>query len=102
MGGIGESHTITARTQVKAIDLAKREVTLVGPQGNVLVVHAGDAVRNLDKVKVGDTVVATYYASVAFVLSAPGTKIPDNQAPLRPFVYRRASCRPAQWARGWS
>ncbi|HEY6458401.1 MAG TPA: hypothetical protein VIY90_24240, partial [Steroidobacteraceae bacterium] len=64
MGGIGESHTITARTQVKAIDLAKREVTLVGPQGNVLVVHAGDAVRNLDKVKVGDTVVATYYASV--------------------------------------
>jgi hypothetical protein len=60
MGGIGESHTITARAQVKAIDLAKREVTLVGPQGNVLVVHAGDAVRNLDKVKVGDTVVATY------------------------------------------
>ena len=64
----------------KAIDLAKREVTLVGPQGNVLVVHASDAVRNLDKVKVGDTVVATYYASIALVLSAPGTKIPDNQA----------------------
>jgi hypothetical protein len=80
MGGIGESHTITARAQVKAIDLAKREVTLVGPQGNVLVVHASDAVRNLDKVKVGDTVVATYYASIALVLSAPGTKIPDNQA----------------------
>ena len=72
MGGIGESRMITARAQVKAIDLARREVTLVGPQGNVLVVHAGDAVRNLDKVKVGDTVVATYYASIALVLSAPG------------------------------
>jgi Cu/Ag efflux protein CusF len=79
MGGMGASQTITARAQVKAIDLAKREVTLVGPQGNVFVVHAGDAVRNLDKVKVGDTVVATYYASTMLVLSAPGTKIPDDQ-----------------------
>ena len=42
-------------------------------------VHAGDAVRNLDKVKVGDTVVATYYASIVLVLSAPGTQVPDNQ-----------------------
>jgi hypothetical protein len=80
MGGMGESQTVTARAQVKAIDLAKREVTLVGPQGNVFAVHAGDAVRNLDKVKVGDTVVATYYASIVLVLSAPGTKIPDDQA----------------------
>jgi Cu/Ag efflux protein CusF len=79
IGGIGESHTITERAQVKAIDLATREVTLVGPQGNVFAVHAGDAVRNLDKVKVGDTVVATFYTSTMLVLSAPGTKIPDNQ-----------------------
>jgi Cu/Ag efflux protein CusF len=78
MGGMGESHTVTERAQVKAIDLATREVTLVGPQGNVFGVHAGDAVRNLDKVKVGDTVVATFYSSTVLVLSAPGTKIPDN------------------------
>jgi Cu/Ag efflux protein CusF len=79
IGGIGESHTITERAQVKAIDLATRQVTLVGPQGNVFTVHAGDAVRNLDRVKVGDTVVATFYTSTMLVLSAPGTKIPDNQ-----------------------
>ncbi len=79
MGGMGESHTVTERAQVKAIDLATREVTLVGPQGNVFGVHAGDAVRNLDKVKVGDTVVATFYSSTVLVLSAPGTKVPDNQ-----------------------
>jgi hypothetical protein len=79
MGGIGSSQTITARAKVQAIDLATREVTLVGPEGNMFTVHAGDAVRNLDKVKVGDTVVATYYASIVLVLSAPGTQIPDNQ-----------------------
>ncbi|HXI55773.1 MAG TPA: hypothetical protein VNO55_06925 [Polyangia bacterium] len=79
MGGLGSSQTITERAKVQAIDLATREVTLVGPEGNVFAVHAGDAVRNLDKVKVGDTVVATYYASIVLVLSAPGTQVPDNQ-----------------------
>jgi hypothetical protein len=79
MGGIGSSQTITARAKVQAIDLPTREVTLVGPEGNVFTVHASDAVRNLDKVKVGDTVVATYYASIVLVLSAPGTQVPDNQ-----------------------
>ena len=78
MGGIGSSQTITARAKVQAIDLATREVTLVGPEG-VFTIHAGDAVRNLDKINVGDTVVATYYASIVLVLSAPGTQVPDNQ-----------------------
>ena len=78
MGGIGSSQTITARAKVQVIDLATREVTLVGPEG-VFTIHAGDAVRNLDKIKVGDTVVATYYASIVLVLSAPGTQVPDNQ-----------------------
>jgi Cu/Ag efflux protein CusF len=79
IGGIGSSQTIMARAKVQAIDLATREVTLVGPEGNVFTVHAGDAVRNLDRVKVGDSVVATYYASMVLVLSAPGTQVPDNQ-----------------------
>jgi Cu/Ag efflux protein CusF len=80
MGGMGESQTITARAQVKAIDLGARMVTLVGPEGNVFDVHVSDAVRNLDKVKVGDSVVAKYYASIVLVLSSPGTKIPEDQA----------------------
>jgi hypothetical protein len=79
MGGIGSSQTITARAKIQAIDLPTREVMLVGPEGNVFALHAGDAVRNLDKVKVGDTVVVTYYASIVLVLSAPGTQVPDNQ-----------------------
>jgi hypothetical protein len=79
MGGIGSSQTITVRAKVQAVDIATREVTMAGPEGNVFTVHAGDAVRNLDRVKVGDTVVATYYASIVLVLSAPGTQVPDNQ-----------------------
>ena len=59
MGGLGSSQTITERIEVQAIDLATREVTLVGPESNVFTVHAGDAVRNLDKVKVGNTVSST-------------------------------------------
>ena len=79
-GRDGESQTITARAQVKAIDLGARMVTLVGPEGNVFDVHVSDAVRNLDKVKVGDSVVAKYYASIVLYLSSPGTKIPEDQA----------------------
>jgi len=79
IGGIGSSQTITARAKVQAIDLTTRDVTLIGPEGNVFTVRAGNAVRNLDKVKVGDTVVTTYYASIVLVLSAPGTQVPDNQ-----------------------
>ena len=60
MGGIGSSQRITARAKVQAIDLANREATLVGPQGNVFTVHVSDAVHNLDQVKAGDTVVVTY------------------------------------------
>jgi hypothetical protein len=33
----------------------------------------------LHKVKVDDSVIAKYYASVVLVLSSPGTKIPDDQ-----------------------
>jgi hypothetical protein len=80
MGGIGSSQRITARAKVQAIDLANRQATLVGPQGNVFTVHVSDAVHNLDQVKAGDTVVVTYYASVVLVLSSPGTTIPADQA----------------------
>jgi beta-lactamase superfamily II metal-dependent hydrolase len=79
MGGMGSSQTITVRAQVKAIDLTKREATLIGPEGNAILIHVSGAVQNLDKVKVGDTVVATYYASIALVLSAPGIKTPEDQ-----------------------
>lgn len=78
MGGAGQSDTITLRARVKAVDLKTRKVTLVGPQGNTFVVVAGDEVRNLPQVKPGNTVIVHYHASVVFVLSGPGTPLPEN------------------------
>ncbi len=50
---------------VEKVDYATRMVTLKGPKGNMLTFKAGDAVKNLDQVKVGDKVVAKYLESVA-------------------------------------
>ena len=78
MGGVGSSHTLTERAKVRAVNQKTREVTLVGPEGNVFTVRAGDEVRNLDKVKPGDTVVAKYTQSTVLVLAAPGEPLPPD------------------------
>jgi hypothetical protein len=78
MAGIGGSETLTLHAKVTAIDLATRTVTLVGPQGKSQTLKVGDEVRNLPQVKPGDTVNVVYHASVTYVLSPRGTKLPDN------------------------
>lgn len=78
MGGIGASDSISIRATVKAVDAKKRMVTLVGPDGNTVVLHLGDKITNLAQLKPGSKVIAHYHAAVAFVLAPPGTKLPDN------------------------
>jgi Cu/Ag efflux protein CusF len=63
--------TVTAT--VESIDLKTRAVTLRGPEGKVMGVKAGEEVKNLPQVKVGDKVVATYYESIAARIVKPGT-----------------------------
>lgn len=58
------SQTATMTALVVAIDHETREVTLQGPEGNTLTFVAGDDVRNLDQVNVGDTVMAQYEQSL--------------------------------------
>src|SRR5437879_1903431 len=41
---------------IKAIDPATRDVTLSRPEGPDVVIHASDAVKNFDQLKVGDRV----------------------------------------------
>jgi len=60
-----ETQTVTATAVVQAIDLNTREVTLKGENGNVFTFIAGDQVKNLPQVRVGDTVRATYTQSLA-------------------------------------
>jgi hypothetical protein len=78
MAGAGETETVTIRATVKAVDMKTRTVTLVGPQGETKTMKVGPQVQNLAQVKPGDTVVARFYDSVAYVLSPPGTKVPED------------------------
>ncbi len=50
--------------KITAVDLTKRTVTLEGPSGRVATVNAKNA-RNLDQVKVGDTVKIRYTEELA-------------------------------------
>ena len=79
MGRLEAIHA-TLSAEVTAIDLAKREVTLKGPQGNEVTVTAGDAVKRLDEVKVGDFVRVDYLVSVAAELRPPTPE--EAQHPL--------------------
>jgi hypothetical protein len=81
MAGVGETETITVRATVKAIDLNTRTVTLVGPQGETTM-KVDEQVQNLAQVKPGDTVVARYYQSEAYVIAPPGTKLPEDALAL--------------------
>ena len=62
---------VSVTAKVEAIDLAKREVTLKGPLGNVETVVVGDEVKRLNEIKVGDDVTAKYYIGIAAELRAP-------------------------------
>jgi hypothetical protein len=59
----GELVMLTA--EVKALDVATREITLAGPLGGEISGWVTEDVKNLAQVKVGDMVVVGYYQSIA-------------------------------------
>ena len=61
---------VKATVTVTAINSAKRLVSLRGPGGNVYKVKAGPQVQ-LEKLKVGDRLLATYVEAVAIKLEKP-------------------------------
>jgi len=66
------AQTIQATATITAIDKATRDITLKGPQGNEVVVTAGDEVKNFDKLKVGDQVDLKYVESLVLELKKGG------------------------------
>jgi Cu/Ag efflux protein CusF len=74
-GTVG-ANLVSATATVKAIDLKTRRVTLQRPDGSLIKFRAGDEVRNLAQVKVGDTVTVTYYESLAYEVKKPGSVTP--------------------------
>jgi hypothetical protein len=61
---------VQATVTVTAIDTAKRLVSFQGPGGNIYQVKAGPKIK-LEKLKVGDRLLATYVESVAIQLEKP-------------------------------
>jgi len=74
--GAMASELITLTATVEAIDLAKRLVTLKGPEGNTVTLKVDEQARNLSQVKVGDQVQADYLQSVALYAQKPDGSLP--------------------------
>jgi len=70
--GVGAASLITLNATVTAIDQATRQVTLTDAEGNSHVITAGEAVKNLAQVEVGDQLDVAYYESITFEKLAPG------------------------------
>jgi hypothetical protein len=66
-----EAVLVTITASVEAINYTNREVTLKGPMGNSVTFTAGEQIKRLGEVKVGDTVRADYFVSFAAELRKP-------------------------------
>jgi uncharacterized surface protein with fasciclin (FAS1) repeats len=64
--------TVEAVATVEAIDPARRTVTLSGEDADTVTVRVGENVRNLERIEVGDRVVARYGEAVAVGIGPPG------------------------------
>jgi len=53
---------------VEAVDSSKREVTLKGPKGNVVVISVPESVKRFPEIKVGDLVNVKYMESVVIAV----------------------------------
>ena len=69
---------VTLSATIEAIDKGSRMITLKGPQGNLATVYADSSVKRFDELKVGDTVKATYYESIAVNVRQPGAPAPPS------------------------
>jgi len=74
--GTVSENLVSATATVKALDLKTRRVTLQRADGSLLKFTAGDDVRNLPQVKVGDEVTVTYYEALAYEVRKPGAAAP--------------------------
>jgi len=57
--------------KVQEIDLASRKVTLMGLNGNLITVIAGNDVKRLDEIKVGDIVAVEYATYISAEIRKP-------------------------------
>lgn len=65
------TRAVNISATVDALDLKSRNVTLRGPKGNRVTMKVGDHVKRLDKLNVGDLVIAEYIESIDISVSKP-------------------------------
>jgi len=65
---LAASDTQSITATVEAVDSAKREITLKGPKGNVVVVEVPESVKRFSEIKVGDQLNVKYTESLVVAL----------------------------------
>lgn len=73
---VSDSESVTMKASIEAIDKTGRSVTLKGPRGNLVTVHADETVKRFDQLKVGDVVTATITVAVAARIRKAGDPEP--------------------------
>ena len=81
---------------VAAIDVPARLVTLGGPEGNLFTVKAGEEVRNLPQVEVGDRVMVRYHEAIAAEMAEPGQEGSASVTAMRAPLGARPAAELAQ------
>ena len=89
---IPQAEEVTLQAKITAINPSTRAVTLKGAAGNSVTVIAGPLVR-LDLLRVGQTVNAKYYRSVAFIVNPPRG---GNGVPVSNDQFTQIAMRPVQ------
>jgi len=69
-GMAGAEDTVLLAAKITKIDAKKKTVTLTGPAGGKVTLHAKDA-KNLQGLAVGDDVDVTFTSAVVFAIGAP-------------------------------
>jgi len=69
-GMAGAEDTVRLAAKITKIDAKKKTVTLTGPAGGKVTLHAKDA-KNLQGLAVGDDVDVTFTSAVVFAIGAP-------------------------------
>src|SRR5262245_24939111 len=75
---VTDSESVTMKASIEAIDKTGRSVTLKGPRGNLVTVHADETFKRFDQLKVGDIVTATITVAVAARIRKAGDPQPKE------------------------
>lgn len=67
--------------KITHIDVESRQISLTGPQGETVTLHAGPEVARFEELSIGDTVTATYLTSIVAELREP-----TEEEKAQPFV----------------